>query len=31
MMKKKMPPEEVKPNHRHKENLLRMMSPLPWG
>ena len=29
MMKKKVLPEEVKPHHRHKMDLLKMMSPLP--
>jgi hypothetical protein len=29
MMKKKVLPEEVNPHHRHKMDLLKMMSPLP--
>jgi len=31
MMKKKVPQEEVNPHHCHKMDLLKMMSPLPWG
>jgi hypothetical protein len=29
MMKKMVLPEEVNPHHRHKMDLLKMMSPLP--